>query len=59
MTDFARTAHEARSVRKARPEELGRLAAVLASAFDDDPPIRWILKDDDRRRSLLERSFGL
>ena len=59
MTDIAGAAHEARTVRKARPNELGRLAAVLASAFYDDPPIRWVLKDDGRRRSLLERSFGL
>lgn len=59
MTGIARAADEARSVRKARSDELGRLASVLASAFDDDPPIRWVLKDDGRRRSLLERSFGL
>jgi GNAT superfamily N-acetyltransferase len=59
MTDIADAAHETRTVRKARPNELGRLAAVLASAFHDDPPIRWVLKDDGRRRSLLERSFGL
>jgi GNAT superfamily N-acetyltransferase len=59
MTDIARAAHEAGSVRKARADELGRLAAVLARAFVDDPPIRWVLKDDDRRRSLLERSFSL
>ena len=45
MTDIAGAAHEARTVRKARPDELGRLAAVLASAFYDDPPIRWVLKD--------------
>lgn len=59
MTGIARGAHEAESVRKARSDELGRLAAVFASAFDDDPPIRWVLTDDGRRRSLLERSFGL
>jgi hypothetical protein len=35
MTDIAGAAHEARTVRKARPNELGRLAAVLASAFYD------------------------
>jgi GNAT superfamily N-acetyltransferase len=59
MTDIARAAHEAGTVRKAKPDELGRLAAVLASAFEDDPPIRWVLKDDARRRSMLERSFRL
>jgi GNAT superfamily N-acetyltransferase len=59
MTDIARAAHEAGTVRKARPDELGRLAAVLASAFVDDPPIRWVLKDHGGCRSMLERSFRL
>jgi ribosomal protein S18 acetylase RimI-like enzyme len=59
MTDIARAAHEVRTVRKARPHELGRLAAVLARAFYDDPPIRWVVNDDGRRRKLLEASFGL
>jgi hypothetical protein len=59
MTDIGRAAHEAGTVRKARPDELGRLAAVLAGAFHDDPPMRWVLKDDGRRRWVLEQSFGL
>jgi GNAT superfamily N-acetyltransferase len=59
MIDITRAAHEAETVRKARPDELGRLAAVLARAFYDDPPIRWVITDDGRRRKLLERSFGL
>ena len=59
MIDIARAAHEAGTVRKARPDELGGLAAVLARAFYDDPPIRWVITDDGRRRKLLERSFGL
>jgi GNAT superfamily N-acetyltransferase len=59
MTDIARAAHEAATVRKARPDELGTLAAVLARAFHDDPPFRWVPKDDGRRRALLERRFGL
>ena len=59
MIDITRAAHEAETVRKARPDELGRLAAVLARAFYDDPPIRWVIMNDGRRRKLLERSFGL
>jgi hypothetical protein len=59
MTDIARAAHEVRTVRKARRDELGRLAAVLAGAFYDDPPMRWVVNDDGRRRKLLERGFGL
>ena len=53
MIDITRAAHEAETVRKARPDELGRLAAVLARAFYDDPPIRWVITDDGRRRKLL------
>ena len=59
MIDITRAAHEAGTVRKAKPDELGRLAAVLARAFYDDPPIRWVITDDGRRRKLFERSFGL
>jgi GNAT superfamily N-acetyltransferase len=35
------------------------MAAVLARAFYDDPPIKWVIRDDGRRRDLLERSFAL
>jgi GNAT superfamily N-acetyltransferase len=59
MIDITRAAHEAETVRKARPDELARLAAVLAHAFYDDPPTRWVITNDGRRRRLLERSFGL
>jgi GNAT superfamily N-acetyltransferase len=59
MIDIARAAREARTVRKVRPDELGRLAAVLAGAFYDDPPMTWVVNDDRRRRKLLEGSFGL
>jgi hypothetical protein len=59
MIDITSAAHEAGAVRKARPDELGNLAAVLARAFYDDPPIKWVLRDDGLRRALLERSFGL
>ena len=54
MLDVARTAHEAGTVRKARPDEHERLAAVLARALFDDPVMRWIIGDDGRRRSVLE-----
>jgi ribosomal protein S18 acetylase RimI-like enzyme len=59
MIDVARATHEAESVRKASSEELGRLAAILTRAFDDDPAMRWTLNNDARRRKLLERSFDL
>jgi GNAT superfamily N-acetyltransferase len=59
MTDIARAAHEAATVRKAKPHELGSLAAVLARAFYDDPVFRWVVNDDGRRLRLLQRSFRL
>jgi GNAT superfamily N-acetyltransferase len=59
MVDIARAAREAGTVRKARTEEAGRLAAVLARSFYDDPPISWVINDDRRRLALLERSFAL
>ena len=59
MTDIARAAHEAGTVRKARRDELNRFAAVLARAFYEDPPMRWVISDDSRREHLLRRSFAL
>src|SRR3954465_12838999 len=59
MVDIARAAREAGTVRKARTEEAGRLAAVLARSFYDDPPISWVINDGRRRLALLERSFAL
>lgn len=37
-------------VRKARPEEHGRLARTLAAAFADDPAWSWLLPFADRTR---------
>jgi GNAT superfamily N-acetyltransferase len=59
MVDVARAAHEAGAVRKARPDEHERLAAVLARALFDDPVMRWVIGDDGRRRLVLEEGFDL
>jgi GNAT superfamily N-acetyltransferase len=59
MVDIAKAVQEAGSVRKAKLEEAGKLAAILARAFYDDPAMRWALVDDDRRAVLLARSFEL
>ncbi len=53
------TVHEVGPVRKATAGELQQLAAVLARAFYDDPPTRWIFPNDSRRLHQLERSFLL
>jgi ribosomal protein S18 acetylase RimI-like enzyme len=59
MIDIAQAAQEAESVRKARVDEVDRLASVLAEAFTDDPPTSWVMNYDPRRGELLERSFAL
>jgi GNAT superfamily N-acetyltransferase len=59
MIDIARAAHEAATVRKADADDLTRMAAVLAGAFYDDPPISWVIKDGRRRRDILESTFDL
>lgn len=59
MPDIAAAAREAAAVRKATAEELPRLAAVLARAFYDDPPVAWAVPDDARRMQIMERGFGL
>jgi hypothetical protein len=59
VIDIARAAREADTVRKATPDEAETLAGILARAFYDDPVMRWIIVDDQRRDGLLERSFGL
>lgn len=59
MVDIAQAVQEAATVRKARLEESGKLAAILARAFYDDPAMNWVLVDDARRLGVLERSFDL
>jgi ribosomal protein S18 acetylase RimI-like enzyme len=59
LIDSARDTGEFRTIRKARPDELDRVAAILARAFYDDPVMGWAMPDDGRRREMLERSFGL
>jgi ribosomal protein S18 acetylase RimI-like enzyme len=59
MIDIATAVSEIDSVRKATPDEAGTLAAILAHAFYDDPAMRWVITDYQRRGELLERSFDL
>src|SRR5947209_7994144 len=59
MIDVARAVYETNTVRKATLDEAETLAAILARAFYDDPVMRWVIIDDQRRGELLKRSFGL
>lgn len=45
------------TVRRAGPDDLPQLAAVLARAFDEDPLMRWYLPRAERRVGLLERFY--
>jgi GNAT superfamily N-acetyltransferase len=43
------------AVQRATADDAAHLAGVLARAFYDDPPMRWVLPDDSRRMAVLER----
>lgn len=47
----------ATAVRPAARADIREVASVLATAFDDDPVMTWMLPDDDARRSGLPRMF--
>lgn len=50
---------EVGSVRKLKANEFRQFADVLALAFNDDPPTRWILPDDNSRQALLAKGLHL
>jgi ribosomal protein S18 acetylase RimI-like enzyme len=56
MTDTVGLTH---AVRKARAEDVPRFAATLARAFDDDPPVQWVMPDAATRVPRLEQAFAL
>ena len=49
----------ASSVRKVTADDVPRLAVVLGRAFDSDPPMRWFLRDDQRRVELARQMFDV
>jgi GNAT superfamily N-acetyltransferase len=46
-------------VRKATMEDVPPLARALARAFDSDPPMRWFLRDDERRVEQARHMFDV
>jgi ribosomal protein S18 acetylase RimI-like enzyme len=46
-------------VRKASPAEISRVVDAVARSFYDDPMFSWIIPDDARRLSELQRGFAL
>jgi len=54
----AQTIGGARTVRPLVRADLGRAAAMLTRAFDDDPAMRWIFPDDRMRQRRLRPFFA-
>jgi GNAT superfamily N-acetyltransferase len=46
-------------VRRATRADLPRLVEALAAAFEEDPPMRWFLRDESKRRRQIKRQFAL
>jgi GNAT superfamily N-acetyltransferase len=49
----------AKQIRKATRDDVPRLALALARAFDEDPPMRWFLPDDERRVGQARLMFDV
>jgi GNAT superfamily N-acetyltransferase len=46
-------------LRRATPEDIASLQAVLGEAFYDDPVIGWLMPNAEKRRARLRRFFGI
>ncbi len=47
------------SVRKVTLADVPQLALALGRAFDGDPPMRWFLRDEERRIELARQMFDV
>jgi ribosomal protein S18 acetylase RimI-like enzyme len=54
-----RPAIDGSDVRKLTTDELPRVALALARAFEDDPVMSWVFRDESERLARLERAFSL
>ena len=48
-----------RGLRPATAEDIGRLKAVMAEAFFEDPIYGWLMPDDTKRPARLRRYFAI
>jgi GNAT superfamily N-acetyltransferase len=46
-------------LRRAATEDVGRLKAVMADAFFEDPIFGWLMPDDTKRAARLRRYFAI
>lgn len=54
-----RPAIDGSDIRKLDADDVPRIAQALARAFEDDPVMTWIFRDDADRIARLERAFAL
>jgi len=55
----ARPAIDGSDIRKLDEADVPRIAKALARAFEDDPVLSWVFRDESERLARLERSFVL
>ena len=55
----ARPAIDGSDIRKLGHDDVPRIAKALARAFEDDPVMSWIFRDETDRPGRLERAFAL
>ena len=55
----ARPAIDGSDIRKIGGDDVPTVARALARAFEDDPVMSWVFRDDSRRLAVLERAFAL
>jgi ribosomal protein S18 acetylase RimI-like enzyme len=53
-----RPAIDGSDIRRLRAPEVPFIAKALARAFEDDPVMSWIFRDDSERAAHLERAFS-
>ena len=59
QTEPARPAIDGSDIRKIAGDDVPTVARALARAFEDDPVMSWIFRDETQRPARLERAFGL
>src|ERR1700730_781304 len=54
-----RPAVDGSDVRKLTSDEVPTIARALARAFEDDPVMSWVFRNESARLAGLEQAFGL
>jgi ribosomal protein S18 acetylase RimI-like enzyme len=59
QTTPARPAIDGSDIRKIAGDDVPSVARALARAFEDDPVMSWVFRDETQRLARLERAFEL